>query len=139
MNAKLAVQAVMTTFPHSIGVEQNLQTARDMMHAYSVRHLPVQESGKLVGVLSEGDINFAIAVEKKSAAEMTVAEAFTEEPYMVDGSEDVKRVARRMYEDRIGCTLVVQGESVVGIFTTTDACRTLAEVLSNSIGAAAEA
>ena len=42
MDSSTPIQAVMTTFPHSIGVDQTLQVAKEMLREHGVRHLPVQ-------------------------------------------------------------------------------------------------
>lgn len=130
MKAKLEIQAVMTPFPHSVGINQPLDIAKKLMLDHGVRHLPVQDGGQLVGVVSDRDINFALAVDKKTASQETVAEVCTLEPYVVEPTAAVDQVARRMANDHIGCAIVTQGSKLVGIFTTVDACRTLAEALT---------
>ncbi len=130
----LQIQAVMHPFPHTVGLNQTLKIAREMMREHDIRHLPVQSAGNLVGVLSERDIDFALRVDKKDPEQMHVGEACTPEPYTVAATASVSEVARRMAHDHIGCALVVDAkEKLIGIFTTVDACRTLAEVLSGRI------
>ena len=135
MKEKLSIQSVMTIFPHSIGVEQSLAIAKQMMQEHNIRHLPVQKAGELVGVISHRDIHFALAVDKKDASEVKVNDAFTHEPYCVTLTTPVDHVARRMAQEGHGCALVLENEKLVGIFTTIDACRALAEVLTGSINA----
>lgn len=38
-----------------------------------------------------------------------------------------------MAQEHIGCTLVTEKGKLVGVFTTVDACRVLAEVLSGRL------
>ncbi|MCB0338081.1 MAG: CBS domain-containing protein [Bdellovibrionales bacterium] len=133
MNKKLHIEGVMTAFPHSIGIDQNLSLAKKMMREHGVRHLPVQDGGKLVGILSHRDINFALALDKKEPEEVIVEDAFTVEPYIVNRDADLSMVASHMAQNRLGCALVIDGEKLVGIFTATDACRTLAALLRNEI------
>ena len=120
----------MHPFPHSIGVAQTLKFALEMMHEHNIRHLPVKDGNKMVGILTERDIDFALRVDKKDPAEMRVSDAFVSDPYAVPPNTPVFQVAARMAHDHIGCALVVEEERLVGIFTTVDACRTLSEVLS---------
>ena len=47
----------MSAGPHTIGREQSLAAAKQLMHKSHVRHLPVLHGGKLVGVLSERDLD----------------------------------------------------------------------------------
>lgn len=129
MDSSTPIQAVMTTFPHSIGVDQTLQVAKEMLREHGVRHLPVQRGGELLGVLTHRDIHFVLSVDKRQPSEMLVEDAYTQEPYIVDIDTPVRSVARRMAQDGLGCALVVQETRLVGIFTTVDACRCLAEVL----------
>jgi len=125
----MQVKAVMTAFPHTVGLEQPLQVAKAMMHEYQVRHLPVQHGGRLTGVITDRDIHFALGIDRVSADELTVDDAYTTDPYVVSPDEDLKTVATKMAAEGIGCALVVEGDKLTGIFTTVDACRTLAELL----------
>ena len=132
MNKVLEIQSVMHPFPHSVGVAQKLKTAKEMLAEYNIRHLPVQKGGELIGIISENDILFAQAVEQAKGDELTVADAFTEEPYVVEPTASVASVARRMADDHIGCALIAEKGRLVGIFTTVDACRTLHHCLAGS-------
>jgi acetoin utilization protein AcuB len=127
----IKIESVMHPFPHSIGAGLNLEQAKEMMSEHNIRHLPVQEGGRLKGILTDRDINFALAMDKVDAEQILVRDAFTEDPYVVTEGEDVARVARKMAVEHIGCALITtKNESLSGIFTTVDACRVLAEVLS---------
>lgn len=55
-----AVQKYMTHVPKSIGYDQTLEQAREVMHTLRLRHLPVLQGGKLVGILSDRDINWSL-------------------------------------------------------------------------------
>lgn len=124
MNKK-TVQDYMTPFPHTIGFDQPTKIAIEMMRKYGVRHLPVQDGGKLVGVLSERDISFGLAIKQS----LTIEDVYTSEPYVVAPQTALSEVADRMAKDRIGCAIVADGNKLVGIFTATDACRVLAELV----------
>jgi acetoin utilization protein AcuB len=133
MTEKLQIQAVMHPFPHTIGSKQSLKIARNMMTEHKIRHLPVKTGGELVGIITERDIDFALRVDKKTPEEMSVEEAFTAEPYTVVATTPVETIARKMAHDHIGCALVIDSkDQLIGIFTTVDACRALAEVLSGT-------
>ena len=129
MDKKIQIQAVMTPFPHSVGLKQSIKVARQLMREHGIRHLPVQDGGQLVGVITDRDVNFAIAFDHVDPEAMLVCEAFTSEPYIVDLVTPVYQVVRRMADDHLGCALVTQKGKLIGIFTAVDACRTLAEFL----------
>ena len=56
-------------------------------------------------------------------------DAYIERPCVVPASIPVAVVARTMADHRIGSAIVTKHDKLVGIFTVTDACRALAEVL----------
>ena len=126
------IDDVMAPMPHSVGSEQTLAIAFELMQKHGIRHLPVRQGGKLVGVLSDRDLYFARAVDQKKFDEMTVENVYTAEPYCVARGTSVADVARQMAKDGLGCALVTEGDNLIGIFTTTDACRLLATILDKA-------
>lgn len=137
MGKNLDIQSVMTTCPHTVGLDQNIEVARKMMRDYGFRHLPVLDGGRLVGVISDRDIKFAVgwAGSDTTARTFQVKDVFTPEPYIVQPTTSLQTVLRKMVEDQIGCALVaVDDDKLVGLFTTTDACRCLADSLADASG-----
>lgn len=126
-----SIQHYMTLCPHSIGLEQDVTLARKMLLRLGVHHLPVQSGGELVGIISDRDVKFAEAWARDGKAKLNIADIYSPEPYTVDPAAPLSDVLNKMVEDQIGCALVKAGEKLVGIFTTTDACRILAERLSD--------
>ena len=51
------VGAVMTSFPYFIEIEDTAAKIERMMDQHTIRHLPVQENGKIVGIVSERDLH----------------------------------------------------------------------------------
>lgn len=128
MNNK-TVGSFMTAAPHTVGPEQNLKTARELMLKHAIRHLPVRDGGRITGILSDRDIDFALRVDGTSPEKLLVKDAATADVFTVDSNTKLKEVASRMASDRIGCALVEEHGKLVGIFTAVDACRVLAETL----------
>lgn len=124
----------MTPFPHSVDISAPLADARQMMREHNFRHLPVMSAGALVGVLTDRDILLILGPDGGRPPEqnLTVRDAHVEQPCVVAASTPVAEVARLMADERIGCTLVTKHNKLVGIFTVTDACRALAEILGES-------
>ena len=131
MSKAVEIQSVMTLCPHSVGLDQELKIARELMRKYSVHHLPVQQGGRLVGVITDRDIKFAMGWSKDADDEFLIEDVYTPEPLVVEPEADLAQVLRKMVENQIGCTLVaVNKDKLVGIFTTTDACRVLADTIA---------
>jgi len=118
----------MTPGPHTIGREQSLVAAKQMMQTSHVRHLPVLHGGKLVGVLSDRDL---AAIETlPGSRQMTVEDAMVPDVYVTAGDASLATVAGEMARQRIGSAIVLnKDEHVVGVFTAVDALRALAETL----------
>lgn len=125
------IVAVMTPFPHTIETSRTLHDAKLMMAQGELRHLPVVDAGRLVGIISDRDIKLVLSVTKAKDADRTVLvqDACNFEAYVVDAHTRLDHVVQHMAEHRIGSALVTKNGKLVGIFTTTDACRELAQVL----------
>lgn len=124
------VENYMTPAPHAANIADSLHAARDKMVKLGARHLPVMQDSKVVGVLSDRDIQLALGFKHGNIKTMTVEEVYSEDPYTTTSSANLKLVAQEMAEKKIGSAVVVDGEKLVGIFTTTDACRALSESLA---------
>lgn len=119
----------MTPTPVTIGRAQSLADAARKMHEHRIRHLPVLEGGYLFGILSERDIDLVEALHDVDPDKVTVEEAMTQDPYTVVPGTPVHAVAAAMAEHKYGTAVVMEEGRVVGIFTTVDAMRLLAEIL----------
>jgi len=123
--------AYMTPFPYSIDIEAPLGEAHAFLRERHIRHLPVTREGVLAGVLTDRDIKLALGPDLGSPPEreLHVGDVYQSECYVVDAGEHLEDVAATMAERHVGSALVTRGGKLVGIFTTTDACRALARVL----------
>jgi acetoin utilization protein AcuB len=127
------VIAFMTPFPHSIDVDAPLEDAHKLMREHRFRHLPVVSGGEIVGVLTDRDIKLVLGPDFGSPdeRELRVRDAYVERPCVVPASTPVAKVARVMAQNRIGSAIVTKHGKLVGIFTVTDACRALAEIIGD--------
>jgi acetoin utilization protein AcuB len=125
------ILAFMTPFPFSIDVEAPLAEAHAFLRERNIRHLPVTRAGRLAGILTDRDIKLALGPDLGSPPEreLFVRDVYQPEGYVVDAGESLEDVAATMAERHVGSALVTRGGKLVGIFTTTDACRALARVL----------
>jgi len=130
------VIAFMTPFPHSIEVDAPLAAARSMMRAGNFRHLPVMEQGRIAGILTDRDIKLVLGPDfgSPSERELRVRDAYIERTYIVSASTPVAAVARVMAELHIGSAIITKHDKLVGIFTVTDACRALAQIIEGHPG-----
>jgi acetoin utilization protein AcuB len=125
------VQKFMTPMPHTVGIDIPLKTAMGLMREYNVRHLPVQDAGHLVGILTDRDIKLASSFQ--DAANFKVVEVMSPEPYTVAPEVPLDRVVIEMAAHKYGCAIVKQPNGkIVGIFTAVDGLRVLGELLKTN-------
>jgi acetoin utilization protein AcuB len=125
------VIAFMTPFPYSIDVEASVERARDLMREHHFRHLPVTAAEVVIGILTDRDIKLITGPEFGSPdiRQLTVRDVYMDRPCIVPASTPVATVARTMAENHIDSAIVTKNDKLVGIFTVTDACRALAEMI----------
>jgi acetoin utilization protein AcuB len=125
----LAVKQWMTSMPHSIGKDQPLAVAHRLMRDNALRHLPVLENGKLVGMLSERDLFYLESVPGVDPERETVEQGMTQDVYCVTPEARLRDVVAEMAKHRYGSAVIVDRAKVVGVFTTTNALELLATFL----------
>jgi acetoin utilization protein AcuB len=123
------IDRFMTKSPQTIGKDQSLSAAHQLMNAQRIRHLPVLERGNLVGMLSQRDLHLVETLKDVDPEEVRVSEAMSPEIFTVGPRASVRKVAARMAEHRYGSAVVLDKGRVVGVFTTVDALRALTQVL----------
>ena len=126
-----ALTAFMTPFPHSVDLQDPLSRAVAMLDAHEIRHLPVTEGGRLVGVLTAPEVAAALAEAggKQRRSPLRVRDVRVLDAYTVELTERFDRVLAHMARQHIECALVLKRGKLVGIFTVTDACWILADLL----------
>lgn len=125
----IPIERYMTPSPHSVGREQSLAIAHELMDKYEIYHLPVLHGGTLVGLVSLRDLRLAEALPDVDPARVLVEEAMTEDVYSVVPGADLADVVETLAERKLGCAVVMAGSKIVGVFSTSDALRALSHVL----------
>jgi acetoin utilization protein AcuB len=120
----------MTHAPHTIGEDQPLRAAHDMMRLYDIRHLPVLRGGKLVGMLSQRDLHFIGTLSDVDPEKVPVSDAMTTDTYAIGPRTTLRKVAAEMSDHRYGSAVIVDNGRVIGILTTVDGMRALSILLS---------
>jgi acetoin utilization protein AcuB len=119
--------------PVTINPNASFFEARNLIEEKGVRHLPVvDEDNKLLGIVTESDIRKAgpsdvdmLRFQEASylLRKLKVSAFMTPKEKLVTITPDalIEEAAQLMYEHKIGCLPVVEGEKLYGIFTETDA------------------
>lgn len=121
----------MTRSPHTIGRDQTLARAHELMNAHRIRHLPVLDAGRLVGLLSQRDLYFVESLDTTTPADVTVDEAMSQDVYATPADAPLAGVVQSMIRKKHGSAVVTEraGGKVIGVFSTTDALRALLQYL----------
>lgn len=133
------IRHFMTAAPETIGADLNLGQARDRMFQLNARHLPVLENGELVGILSDRDISLIDSVFG-DLTRLQVRQAMTAQPFTCGPEAHLHAVAAEMAAHKYGTAIVVDRDHpghVLGLFTTTDALRALAQLAAHPTPGAA--
>lgn len=124
-----SVAAYMTPNPHSISLRQSLAQAYAFMREKNLRHLPVLAGGKLVGIIDDPDLRTFELLKGIDLSSLTVEKAMTPVPYSVTETTRLDEVAKVMAAHNYDVAVVTRDAAVVGVFTSTDAVRALADIL----------
>ena len=111
------------TVPPSATVADALGT----LDVNAIRHLPVVDGGKVVGILSDRDLRMAITGRPDETA---VSDVMTPDPLTVTSGTVVEVAGRLMVEHSVGCVPVVDDGGLVGILTESDLLRSFVELLA---------
>jgi len=128
-----SIQKYMTVMPHTIGKDQPLSKAEEMMGKHRIRHLPVLDGGKLIGILSDRDVRLVESFRDVDPELVTVEEACTFEPYITSPNASLSDVCAEMAAHKYGCALVVDNHKLVGIFTWVDALNAFQQLLETRL------
>lgn len=121
----------MTRQPWTIQARSSLSDAHELMRLHGIRHLPVVENGKLVGLVSDRDLRLYESVG--GARSEPVRGAMSESVFSVTATEAIDEVVRVMGKRKYGSAVVIAKDGgVEGIFTAIDACSALVEVLDRA-------
>jgi acetoin utilization protein AcuB len=134
MNPQLA-KDWMTRSPVTITEDTSLTAASRLMKDNDIRRLPVVEHGKVVGIVTWGDIREASASDATSLTvfelgyllrKLQVDRFMTRHPITVTPSTPISRAAQLMMEHKIGGLPVVENGKLISILTESDIFRMLA-------------
>jgi acetoin utilization protein AcuB len=124
------VEDHMTPEPANIAGDAKLDAAQELMRSRRIRHLPVlDESRRLIGILSDRDLRAAIGYDRERGARLRVSEVMTAEPVTIGSEATLDEALAVFHRRRIGALPVMRGAELVGILTRSDILRAFYTVL----------
>lgn len=132
----MLVRSRMTPNVHTASPDTTLAEALAITREHRIRHLPILDDNRLVGLLSDRDLRLAIppawaaqheellaALNERHVREIMVTSLIT-----VATDTPIEDAARLLYTHRIGCLPVLDDDVLVGIVTETDLLRAFTEL-----------
>ena len=123
-----SIDQYMTREPYAVHSTASLAHARELMTAHAIRHIPVIDSGALVGVITDSALRAIESIPGVDDLHIEVARVM-EPPVTAWGETPLDEVSALMCSRKTDCVVVLGGHGVQGIFTAIDAARTLGELL----------
>ena len=137
MAAPFRVRDVMTHNPVTLSPEENLMEALQLMRLRHIRRIPIVADGKLVGLLTEGDLKRAEPSTLSDTQEefLAVMEGTQVNRIMIENlvttSPDAPLVdaVRTLWSSKYGALPVLDDGKLVGILTDNDLLGALVKLL----------
>jgi len=106
--------------------EDTVEDAIQLMRRFSIRHLPIVENGKLVGLVTESNLRAYLSSEK---LQLPLKEIMILNPITIDPETSIDEAARIIYKYKIGGLPVITEGKLVGIITITDILEAFIELM----------
>ena len=120
-----------------IDADASIIEAIHLMKENNIRRLPVVSKGKIAGVLTEKMLKDYTPSKATSLdtwevhyllSKTPVSEAMNPTPHRITPDTDIAEAAKLLHDRKLNGVLVMEGETLVGLFTTTDALQALLDI-----------
>jgi acetoin utilization protein AcuB len=127
------VGSVMTPFPYFVNTDDEIAEVERLMAEHHIHHVPVQQEGRVVGVVSDRDLYNLLhrLFPGSDRARLRARDVIMEDPYIVSFDTPLSDVALEMARRRTGSAIIVHHDKLAGILSVTDICRILAEIFQS--------
>ena len=134
---RLRVRDRMTVAPYTIGPNDSLQAAIDIIRNHEIRELPVVQDGILIGIITDRDLrqmapSYPFCRDEKEIRHYTenlkVFSAMTANPLTVSPDAPLVKAAKLLNTYRVASLPVIDGERLAGIISVTDVLKAFIEL-----------
>ncbi len=125
----IKVREIMSPDPVVLTVDDELSLAHDIMSLGRIRHLPVVEGSKLVGIISQRDLfkaSLASVLDddydknREHLKSIKIKEIMVKDVISVAPDMNLREAGRILLKEKIGCLPVVENDRLIGLLTETD-------------------
>ncbi len=135
VNSKKQVKEIMNKKLHIVSPDDRVIHARRIMIDENIARLPVVDEGKLVGIISDNEIIFALANIKKSYPlgrqkhqlnELLIRSVMKTPAFWTEPNITAAEAATLMLKNNIGALPIIEHDKLIGIVSRTDLLNTIA-------------
>ena len=126
----ILVEDIMSTDVFTLGRNDKLSVADDLMKQQRIRHIPVLNAdGDLCGILTQRDLfrgillkslGYGSRAEQKMLDSLSIKEAMRDEVITITPDSTLSDAANLMLSNKVGCLPVVDDERLVGMISEAD-------------------
>lgn len=123
------VKDKMTPNPVTVTPDVSISTAFGIMKEQSFRRLPVVQGGKLIGIVTEKELQ-QVSPSKATTLSVfelnyllektTIKDAMSRDPITVQDDDLIEKAALLMRTNKVGALPVMHGDRLVGLITESD-------------------
>ena len=134
------VRDYMTSDPQTLDKRSTLLNAVLLLRRSELRHIPILDHDRLVGVLSDRDVarwapslltSLTPQEYNRVFEETPLGKVMTRNPIGVTPDAPLAEAANLTYKHRLGCFSVLEAGRLIGIITVTDMLRALYDLIGS--------
>jgi acetoin utilization protein AcuB len=134
------VRDYMTPDPQTLDSKNTLLDAVLMLRRLELRHIPILEGGRLVGILTDRDVGrvapsmlMGISPQDYNRVfeDTPVAKVMTRNLLSTTPESPLAEAVHLLYNHKVGCLPVLEDGRLVGIITVVDMLRALHDLVGN--------
>jgi len=125
----MKVRDIMVKEVATLDINDELSLANDIMRLGRIRHLPVVDGGRLVGIVSERDLfrsslaqalGYGTKTTREIMKTLSIKDVMVPEVVTIAPDAEACEAVQLMLDKKIGCVPVVDNVRLVGLITETD-------------------
>lgn len=133
MKKREPVSEIMTKSVISVNKDNNnLRDVKNIFHKENIRHLPVNDGQKIIGIISKNDLmrlSFGSMFDNQENADeavldmLSIDQVMTHNPQTADSSTEIREIAQMLIDGGFHSLPIVDEGKTVGIVTSTDVMK----------------
>ncbi len=126
---RMPVEEFTSPNPITASESSSIEELRQIMDANGIRHIPIVDHEKVVGIISDRDLRVVAGLRLADKKMITASDLMVRDPLTVSSEMPLDEVAFEMSSRKVGSVIVNdENDELLGIFTVTDALNALIEI-----------